>query len=311
MKSDRYRRFALKCVKRLFVVCTLCLLVLTSCSQREKIVPREVLFPEISPGLAKIMTFNIRYGSAADGENHWVHRKEVVFDAIADHTADVMGLQEALDFQIKEIKKALPGYKIVAAGRDDGKKAGEACPLLYRRDRFSLADSGTFWFSNTPWKAGSKHWGNESPRICTWVRLTEIGANKSFYVYNLHLDHKSQSSRQYSMDLLAKEIAKREYPDPVIVLGDFNMETENPTMVAFRANDARRTRFIDVWQHLHPDQPGIKTYHAFGTKPDGPCLDHILIDETIEILEVVIDARKFQGRYPSDHFPVIAHLRIY
>ena len=292
------------------MVCLLCLLVLTSCSQREKIVPRQVLFPEISPGLAEIMTFNIRYGLAADGENHWVHRKDLVFDVLADHAADVIGLQESLDFQLKEIKRALPGYKSVSAGRDDGGRTGEACPILYRRDRYSLADSGTFWFSNMPWKPGSKHWGNEYPRICTWVRLTEINTNESFYVYNLHLDHQSQSSRQHSMDLLAKEIAKRKYSDPVIVMGDFNMDTNNPAMAAFRANGTR-SRYIDVWQHLHPDQPGIKTYHAFGTQPDGPCLDHILIDETIEILEVVIDARKFRGRYPSDHFPVTAHLKIY
>ena len=292
------------------MACMLCLLVLTSCSQRAKIVPRQVVFPEISPGHSKIMTFNIRYGSAPDGENHWVHRKETVFDMLADPAADVIGLQEALDFQIKEIERALPQYKIVSAGRDDGKKAGETCPVLYRSDRFSLANSGTFWFSNTPWKPGSKHWGNDLPRICTWVRLTETSTNESFYVYNLHLDHQSQNSRQYSMDLLAKEIAKRKHPDPVIVMGDFNMDTENPAMAAFKAKGTR-TRYIDVWQHLHPDQPGIKTYHAFGTQPDGPCLDHILIDGTIEILEVVIDARKFRERYPSDHFPVIAHLKVY
>jgi endonuclease/exonuclease/phosphatase family metal-dependent hydrolase len=219
-------------------------------------------------------------------------------------------LQESLDFQLKEIKRALPGYKSVSASRDDGGRIGEACPILYRRDRFSLADSGTFWFSNTPWEAGSKHWGNEYPRICTWVRLTEISTNESFYVYNLHLDHQSQNSRQYSMNLLAKEIAKRKHPDPVIVMGDFNMDTDNPAMAAFRENGTLN-RYIDVWQHLHPDQPGIKTYHAFGTQPTGPCLDHILIDETIEIMEVVIDARKFRERYPSDHFPVIAHLRVY
>ena len=91
----------LKCVQRPIVVCMLCLLVLASCSQRTKIVPRQVLFPETSPGLAGFMTFNIRYGLADDGENHWVRRKELVFDAIADHAADVIGLQESLDFQLR------------------------------------------------------------------------------------------------------------------------------------------------------------------------------------------------------------------
>ena len=300
----------MKWIKRLIVVFLLCLLVLTSCSQQAKIAPRQVLFPEISPGLAGFMTFNIRYGLADDGENNWDHRRELVFDLLADHAVDVIGLQESLEFQLKEIKKTLPGYKSVSASRDDGGRTGEACPILYRRDRFSLADSGTFWFSNTPWKAGSKHWGNEYPRICTWVRLTEKNTSKSFYVYNLHLDHQSQNSRQHSMDLLAKEIAKREHPDPVIIMGDFNMETDNPAMASFRESGIGAL-YLDVWQRLHPDQPGITTYHAFGAEPAGPCLDHIFIDETVKIIEVAIDAREFGGRYPSDHFPVIAHLQVY
>jgi endonuclease/exonuclease/phosphatase family metal-dependent hydrolase len=300
----------LKRVQRLIVLCLLCLLVLTSCSQREKIVSREVMFPETTSGLAKIMTFNIRYGLAADGENNWIHRRDLVFDVLADHAVDVIGLQESLEFQLKEIKRALPGYKSVSASRDDGGRTGEACPILYRRNRFSLADSGTFWFSNTPWEAGSKHWGNEFPRICTWVRLTEKSTNESFYVYNLHLDHQSQNSRQYSMKLLAKEIAKRKHPDPVIVMGDFNMNTDDPAMTAFGA-DGAQIRYINVWQYLHPDQPGITTFHAFGAEPAGPCLDHIFIDETVKIIEVAIDAREFGGRYPSDHFPIIAHLKVY
>jgi endonuclease/exonuclease/phosphatase family metal-dependent hydrolase len=300
----------LKSIKPLIELLLLCLLVLTSCSQQAKITPRPVLFPETSPGRAGFMTFNIRYGLADDGENNWAYRRELVFDLLADHAVDVVGLQESLEFQLKEIKQALPGYKSVSASRDDGGRTGEACPILYRSDRFSLADSGTFWFSNTPWKAGSKHWGNEYPRICTWVRLTEKNTSESFYVYNLHLDHQSQNSRLHSMNLLAKEIAKREHSDPVIIMGDFNMDTDNPAIASFRENGARAP-YLDVWQHLHPDQPGITTFHAFGADPAGPCLDHIFIDESVKIIEVAIDAREFGGRYPSDHFPVIAYLHVY
>ena len=292
----------LKCGKQFIVVCVLCLLA--SCAQRAKIVQREIRFRQDPAGVVGVMTFNIRNGSAADGNNRWSGRRELVFDVLADHGADVIGLQEALYFQVQDIKRALPQYKIISAGRKDGKREGEACPILYRRDRFSVADSGTFWFSNMPWKPGSKHWGNDLPRICTWVRLTEIVSGESFYVYNLHLDHQSQNSRQYSVNLLVKEIAKRKHRDPVIVMGDFNMDTDNSAMALLQGTMA------DVWQSLHPDDPGITTYHAFGEQPAGPCLDHILIDETVEIIEIAIDARTFNGRYPSDHFPIIACLRV-
>lgn len=294
-------------------ICGILLFAAASCSQREKIIPRQVFFPDISRGSVKVMTFNIRYGSADDGDNSWAYRKEGVFDILADYSLDIIGLQEALYFQIKEIQQALPQYDIISAGRNDGKRQGETCPILYRSDRFSAADSGTFWFSNTPWKPGSKHWGNDLPRICTWARLTEVATGKSFYVYNLHLDHESENSRQYSVNLLAHEIAKRPYPEPVIVMGDFNMGSDAEAMAAIRGGGGivPSVSMADVWQSLHPDQPNITTFHAFGQWERGPCLDHIFVNEAVGVDEVVIDARTFDGLFPSDHFPVIAWLRVY
>jgi len=296
------RRIALKAKRCGLAVLGLCLALWVSCAQREKIVAREIEFENAPAGTVRAMTFNIRYGTADDGENHWSLRKELVFDMLAGHAADVIGLQEVLDFQLKEMKRALPQYMAASSGRDDGKRAGEACSILYRADRFTLADSGTFWFSNTPWKPGSKHWGNELPRICTWVRLTEIEEGKSFYVYNLHLDHKSPNSRQYSLNLLAGQIAKRKHTDPVVVMGDFNMDVDDAAMAALG--------MTDVWQYLHPDQPSLTTYHDFGRKPNGPCVDHVLIDASAEIIEAAIDARTFGGRYPSDHFPLIVQMQL-
>ena len=301
----------MNCGKQLIAVCMTCLLGFASCSKTEKIVQREIRFDEDTAGTVRVMTFNIRYGSAADGPNHWMYRRNLVFDVLADHAADVIGIQEALDFQVQQIKRALPQYKIVSAGRDDGDREGEACPILIRSGRFTLADSGTFWFSNMPWKPGSKHWGNELPRICTWVRLTDIEAGNSFYVYNLHLDHASQSSREYSVRLLLKELANRKHQDPVIVLGDFNMETDNPAMAPLQGigADVLNEPMVDVWQYLHPDQPSVTTFHAFGKNSTGPCLDHIFIGESVEIIESALDARTFGGFYPSDHVPVIAQVR--
>lgn len=296
---------------RVVIACVVGLLSLASCSNPDRIVRREIAFDEAEPGVVRVMTFNIRYGTADDGENHWAGRKRLVFDVLAYHAADVIGLQEALDFQIQEIKRALPQYGVVWAGRDDGLQAGQACPVLYRRDRFTLADSGTFWFSNMPWRPGSKHWGNELPRICTWVRLTETTSGRSFYVYNLHLDHASQSSRQYSVQLLLKELAARKPADPAVAMGDFNMDTDNPALAPMRhiRADLLSDPMVDVWSYLHPDQPSVTTFNGFGTQPDGPCLDHIFINESVEIIEAAVDARSFGGRYPSDHFPVIATVK--
>jgi len=288
------------------------LLLLTSCQRQNEKITREVQFPDTRAGVYRVMTFNIRYGTADDGANSWEYRKEIVFDRLAEYAGDVVSLQEALDFQLRQIARALPQYDTVAVGRDDGKRAGEMCPILFRTDRFQLADSGTFWFSNSPWKP-SMHWGNQIPRICTWVRLNETASGSSFYVYNLHLDHQSQVSRRKSAELLAKEIANRPTDDPFIVMGDFNMEITNPAMLYLQKIGIRSPypRLVDTWEVLYPDIDRPGTFNGFERNLNGPNIDHILVPDDTEIVEVAIDRRAAAGRYPSDHFPVHAEIRLF
>jgi len=297
-------------MKRFLAVTALLGILLAGCVTENKAAGRKIVFPADDPNIINAVTFNIRYGTADDGPNSWANRKELVFNLLADQAADIIGLQEALDFQVNEIRAALPQYSVVAVGRDDGRKQGESCPIFYRRDRFSRLDSGTFWFSNTPWIAGSKHWGNTLPRICTWICLKEKKTGKLFYVYNLHLDHQSQLSRQKSVELLAKQIARRPHGAPFIVMGDFNIGLSDPAMAYLLAGSPLSNQIRDTWQYLHPDQTPPGTYHAFEGTARGPKIDHILIGPGIEISEVAIDARSFNGRWPSDHFLVAACLNL-
>ena len=186
--------------------------------------------PERSGGdVIKAMSFNIRVTNPFDFGNPWSKRKKIVVDRLTSHGPDVAGLQEATNSQLKYIKKSLPQYSFYAAGRSNGKTKGEACPILYRTDRFGMDDSGTFWFSNTPDKPSTR-FGNFCPRICSWVHLRDKNTGTGFYVYNLHLDNMSQSSRAKSVRQLAKHIAARKTNEPFIVMGDFNMPLENPAM---------------------------------------------------------------------------------
>ena len=163
-----------------------------------------------------VMTFNIRYGTAKDGENEWSARREMLLDVIRNTNPDLLGLQEALDFQIDEITAAVPGYAVVGVGRDDGAEKGEYSAILFRRDRFHVAEAGTFWFSDTPQAVASKSWGNQITRICTWARFIDRDG-RGLYHFNLHLDHQSQPSRERSTVLLRARIDTRTVPDPVIV----------------------------------------------------------------------------------------------
>jgi len=236
----------------------------------------------------------------------------MVIDRIADNAAEIVGLQEALAHQLDDIKKAFPKYAGYAAGRSNGKQKGESCAILYRKDRFRLNDSGTFWFSDTPDKPGSRGWGAMVPRICSWVYLKDISDGKDFYVYNVHLDNLSQNSRSKSVRLLASKIAQRKNDDPFIVMGDFNMGIDNPAMKYLQKLEYKTPypKMIDAWSSLHTDDSKAGTYHKFRGKRTGPKIDHMPISENVKALEVNIDYTGKNGKYPSDHFPLTAVFKL-
>ncbi len=276
----------------------------------------------------RVMSFNIRFGTAKDGDNAWEHRRSMVFDVIRDSGGDIVGLQEALQFQVDEIRAALPGFEAIGVGRDDGAKAGEQCTILFRGDRFELHTHGTFWLSDTPDAPGSKSWGNTLPRICTWARLTERGTGKSFYVFNTHFDHQSQPSRERAAEFIASRMASRERPaDPVILMGDFNVGEANPVWRYFVGERERAVtdaaapagaaspELRDTFRVLHAGEATVGTFNGFSGKSDGDKIDAVFIADGRgeggsgwDVLEAAIVRTNREGRYPSDHFPVTATL---
>jgi endonuclease/exonuclease/phosphatase family metal-dependent hydrolase len=130
------------------------------------------------------------------------------------------------------------------------------------------------------------------------------------YVYNVHLDVLSQNSREKSVELLARRIAARKIPAPFIVMGDFNMELDNPAMVYLQNADLKTPypRMVDAWQSIASDVRDCGTHHGFRGKTSGPKIDHIPLSDSIQVLGVEIDHRCVNNRYPSDHFPVIAKI---
>lgn len=298
------------------------------------------------PSDVAVMSFNIRYGTAKDGDNSWPNRRELVVNVIAAHQPDVLGLQEALRFQLDELRAALPEYAEVGVGRDDGRTQGEYSPVLYRRDRFSAVDGGTFWLSDTPEVAGSTTWGNRLPRICSWVRLRErsdpgrgIAGGRVLVVYNLHLDHESEPARRASAELLARRIDADVRPDEfVIVTGDFNCGEQSPAIRFLRGeitsvvNPEASTMAVpgwvglaDTYRQLHAidaaNAASVGTFHGFNGTRDGDKIDFVFVrpasrgraadrPPTAEVLSAAIDRTNDNGRWPSDHYPVIATIRL-
>lgn len=252
----------------------------------------------------KVMSFNIRYGTANDAENSWDLRKEFVFEVIRENNPDILGLQEALDFQIQEIIENIPGYGFIGLGRDDGKSKGEFSAILFAKDRFIIDTSETFWFSDQPRVPGSITWGGSLPRICTWGLLFDKFANKSLYVYNIHWDHQSQISREKSSELLLKKIGLNDKNIPLVLTGDFNCGYSNPGIT--KLLDAGLT---DTYRMLNPAAQDEGTFNGFKGDKTGEKIDFIFIRGSLEIIRAAIDHSNRNGKYPSDHFPVTATLK--
>lgn len=267
-----------------------------------------------------VMTFNIRYGTADDGENRWSARRDMLFALLRKENPDLIGLQEALRFQIDEILAAVPGYAVVGVGRDDGKAAGEMSAILFRTTRFDVAASGTFWFSDTPDVVASKSWGNRITRISTWARFVDRDGS-AFTHYNLHLDHESQPSREKSTALLLERIEARAVPtEPVIVTGDFNVGESNPALhvlvgpagpAAAPAAGAAPAPFIDTFRAVHRGEEEVGSFTAFKFgQTKGDKIDYVLVQPGTTVLDASIVRASEGGRYPSDHFPVTARIRL-
>mgnify|MGYP001270868038 CR=1 FL=1 len=256
------------------------------------------------------VAFNIRFDNPKDGENAWPNRKEMVGKWIESESPDVIGLQEALRHQINDIKKVATAYSEYGVGRDDGKSRGEHCTILYLKKRFTLdkKDCGTFWFSDTPEKIASKSWGNEIPRICTWARLIHKKTGKGFYLYNVHYDHQSQSSRIGASNLIIERISNRKQSnEPIILMGDFNAAEKNPAITVFKEEPLK---LVDTFRVVKPDEKMVKTFHGFrGGSFMGGKIDHVFIlPKTAEVRSAEIVRFNKDNRYLSDHYPVRAKL---
>lgn len=255
----------------------------------------------------QVMTFNIRYGTAPDGENAWPHRRDLVAKVIRDAAPDVLGLQEALRGQLDELAEALPAYEKVGVGRDaDG--GGEYSALLFKKSRFDLSDAGTFWLSATPDTPGSHTWGNNLPRIVSWARLLDRTNSRRLLTVNTHWDHESQPARLQGAELMAQRIGQLNAgDDPVVVTGDFNATPNNPAFK--RLLDG--AGLIDTFQLKHPDEKDIGTFNGFGEKLDSTFkIDAVLISDRWQVEDAAIVRTRDGERYPSDHFPVTATLKL-
>lgn len=255
----------------------------------------------------KVLTFNIRCGSCEqpDDINHWSRRGALVKQLVAQRAPDLIGLQEAELFQVRDLVGALDGYGAVAAGRDDGKEAGESTAILYRKARYELVEQKTMWLSPTPAVVG-KGWDAALNRTVSYVRLKDRHSGAELVMLNAHFDHQGLVARTESTRLVTELARTLGGARPVIVTGDFNYNKQSPAyaLIATVLRDAEQAS-------LTAPQGGDMSINGFGGHlVPGNKIDFIFVNDKVEVRSHAILLDRFDGRYASDHFPVEAVLHI-
>jgi endonuclease/exonuclease/phosphatase family metal-dependent hydrolase len=247
----------------------------------------------------------------------------LLLDTASGLDADILGFQEPVAEQVDALAAVLPGHRLVGVGRDDGIRAGEWSAIFVREERLEVVESGSFWLSPTPDVPGSRGWdAPRIPRLCTWALLRERATGQRLCVSNSHWDHEGETARRHSAGMIAARLAARPAGVPAIVTGDFNC---GPDSAAVRYLTGRSDtpdvpdgggeayppapRLTDTWEAAHPEAPNEGTFHGFSGAAKGR-IDYILVTEGVAVVGCEIDRTNVDGRYPSDHFPVVARLRL-
>lgn len=259
----------------------------------------------------RVMTFNLRYATAPDGENVWDNRKDVLLETVRAFRPDLLGTQEVLALQADFLAENLKDYTLVGVGRDDGKRRGEFSAVMFKSSRFEPIASGTFWLSETPDLPGSKSWDSALPRIATWVKLRDRthGGTEICYL-NTHWDHRGNQARVESAKIIRRWISEHAQNMPTIMTGDLNITEDHEGYRTLVSSEAPAPQLRDVFRQVHP-QPGPEeaTFHNFAGGRRGRRIDFIFASPDFTAVEAAVDHMNRDGRYPSDHYPVTAVLR--
>jgi endonuclease/exonuclease/phosphatase family metal-dependent hydrolase len=257
--------------------------------------------------VVKVMTFNIRYDNPGDSINAWTNRASQVCNFIINEKPDILGMQEVLLSQFEVLDSVLTEYSSVGVGRDDGAKGGEMNPLFFRKDRFDMVRTITFWLSETPEVPGTKEWAASLPRIVTWAELVDKFSKEHFFWFNTHFAHDSDSARIMSSKLLLAEAGRIAEGFPLIITGDFNMLPTSKGYSILTGPDESVPLLKDTY--LISEKPPIGplyTFNGFYDKPQLGRIDYIFVKSGMRVLEHSTLVKKENGVYISDHWPVEA-----
>lgn len=259
----------------------------------------------VTPDELHVMSFNLRYASDTP-PNSWPERRPVMRELLLQERPAIIGTQEGLHQQLRDIQSDLPiYYDSIGEGRDGGSR-GEAMQVFYDSRRLQPLEYDHYWLSDTPDVVGSKTWGGCCPRMVTWIRFLDARTGDQFYLLNTHLEAFDATARSKSADLILERMARDFDPAlPVLMTGDFN----EPAAGGRTVYDKLVTNgpMDDTWVTAKERSALYATFHGYRPlTPNGARIDWILSTPGIQTRYAAINTFSRQGQFPSDHLPVQA-----
>ncbi|WP_026755324.1 endonuclease/exonuclease/phosphatase family protein [Sediminibacter sp. Hel_I_10] len=253
-----------------------------------------------------VMTYNIKLDYPKEGKNSWNNRQDFMMNQIKFHAPDIMGVQEALPNQMKDIDRLLPKYSFIGVGRDDGDDEGEYSAIFYNTETSEVLENGTFWLSETPSTVGMG-WDAVCNRVCTYGLFKNNVTNQKFWVFNTHFDHVGEVARMESVHLILRKIKELNVENlPVVLTGDFNLEpnTKNIALITEELDDSKAVSDLSfgpegTWNGFNFDQSVTRR------------IDYVFVSKSkISVEKYAVLSDSWDLKYPSDHLPVYVEFKI-
>lgn len=252
----------------------------------------------------KVASYNLRYANSTDTGNLWSARAPYVASLVSFHDFDVFGTQEALNSQLVDLDNMLPEYARYGVGRSDGKTKGEHSAIYYKREQFTLTDKGDFWLSENPDVPGKGWDATCCNRIVSWVSLKDNESGSEFFFFSAHYDHQGKVARRESSKLMLEKIKAIANGKPVVLVGDFNAGHGSEPYNILQNSKLLNDTYTLVDNPYHNNG----SFNGFKTSKNMIVIDHIFVTPDIEVDKWGILTDTYFGKYPSDHFPVVAEV---
>lgn len=295
----------------------------------------------------RVMSFNLRYASAPDGDNAWINtnqapqRCDMAVRVVIARNPDLIGFQEGEDGQLDYLASQLPAYGFVRR-RPSGGSGNENAAFAFKTNALELLDRDIFSLGPSP---GGGYWNNVPgtnfdpyvffpdmglgfPRISLWGRFRWRATGQQFLFHTTHFDFNDGpqvGSARLIVDNARSRFDRMPASPLSIVVGDFNSTQANNDWALFTGsytNGGIAGDYVDSWAQVVGSWTDSGTIHGFagGVQPASQRIDWILhrggfaatqaVIVTDAALATNLTTHAVRTQYPSDHYPVFADLRL-